>query len=562
MPTAPTLREQVVAGSLPGVRQSAAGATPQAFGAGVGQALSGAGGQMVDLANSFQEEENVLKAKRAYFGAMTELGEYENQLQSLSGDAAIAFGQEAISGLGRHQSVFDKIRDSAVRELTENQKQKFDQHWIPQQLAAIQSTGRYLTKQRQALHDSIDRGLMAQGRDRYLRTGDSEGLAASVAALTSRLRRAGVSPEEISTKVSDWIGQAHMAKIELIMATGDGPDAADEYFEEHQEAIPSGLHAAAERAIKHGRKVVKQDKKVEQQRIVAEAYGEASGNVESYVNAVVTGDVEGIKKFRSEAQIAIHFYEEAGRDANDPRTRQNAQLLRRVILSSEAKARTEKTAEELDWVKAQAESIRIEMNGGLIDSQQAYQQAMELWPNADGETRLKLDRTVRFAKLKEKEDAERAAKVTDFDHSNAVREMNGAMLTAFLEASGEDSAAEMSSENRLLLGAMQDDLDKYAATHTINEVGEYFRKMIRPLSDKKALNAAYSQYVARPLDVLSDMDFVLSPKAERMVQATADALRELEAEAVDEVEKVIEDADVPTESPSILRSTTRGLNAL
>jgi len=237
MPNVPVRREQVNIGALPGVRQSAGSATPQAFGAGIGQALSGAGSQMVELANKFQEEENVLKSKKALWSAMQMAGDYENQLNELKGGDAVEFGKKAIAGLKEHTSLFDQMREKATEGLTENQKLKFDQHWIPQQLSLVQSTGRYMSQQRRVEQDSLDDALTDYHGQRFVATLNQEDLAAGMASIKSKLKRASKSDEFIDMAQQDWELGQYAKVVEYKISQGDF-EGAEQFYKDHDDIIP------------------------------------------------------------------------------------------------------------------------------------------------------------------------------------------------------------------------------------------------------------------------------------------------------------------------------------
>ncbi len=524
MPRVPVSQERVQTGMLPSFRQSAARATPEAFGAGVGRAIAGVGAQVNDLANKFQEERNVLKAKDAIYAATAAEMEFRRELSSKKGQAAVDFGEGAIAGgLGKGNSVWEKIRADATKGLTKNQIQKFDQAWIPQQIASVDATGRYITQQFRAQQDSSDSALIKINGEKYLQGYNPVHLDQALAANASRLKRRGLDDKDIKQQNQALAASFHAQAIES-MVSKDDYKSVDDYMEEWGPTIPAETLTKLETYIKGNKKASEQDKRVANQRLVADAENAAMGDVEKYMNAVISGDAASLPQLRAAAQASIRRFGGAGEEAGISSAYPKSQRMQSVILTSEAKQRTAKNAAELDLVDAQASSLRIEMNAGVLSAQDVEHRAMELWSDADAKTQIKLGTTVNLAMQKEKDDIKKSAKIKDFDHSNAIRQMNGAMLDQFLKASGQKQVSKMSADQRVTLGAMQDDLNEYAKTHTREETNVLFKKMIAPIVNKATLKAAYSRYAEPPLDVSKDYEIKLAPEEERKAQATLKAI--------------------------------------
>jgi len=533
MPIVPTLQEQAPMGAAPGVRQSAAGATPDAFGAGVGRAVAGAGSQMVELAIRHQEEMNVIKSKDAYISAMGKDAELRAALNAKKGMDAVELGQEMIAGQGRGKSAWDEIRAEAIKDLNANQRQKFDNHWAPQQLASMQATGRYMTAQRGVHQDSQDMALVDMSAKAYQQTHHVEHLIEGKASLQSAMRRKGASADEIKLEQERWVTGQYFDTVSKRISEGNIKQAT-EFYEAHQKEIPAAQQKAFNNAIKNGERAAKQDQDRADTKAVAAAFDASDASLAEYFNALADDDVAKLPGLRAQANRDIQIYESTSKARGKTSGKARAEKMRGTLVAGERakKSRTDREISSLLSTYAAAESsdaaaINNQINGwvsaidadlraGVRTVEQVYDEMLDLNANPDITPlqRRTLNRVYATGQKREADALADAGEVKPADRKNLLRELNGSTRSRFIELAGVDTVAELPSKYRIGMGEMMDEMERMSkAGKSSRELRDAYDEMMQPIKDKKTLDEATRNVFSPPVKdaVARDVDIPTSP---------------------------------------------------
>lgn len=555
MPRVPVLQEQTAIGSLPAFRQSAAGATPEAFGAGVGRAIAGAGAQMVEVANRFQEEQNVLAAKNAYLTAKGKEMELFRELQAKKGQEAVDFGKEMVKGLGQGTSAWDKIRTEAIKGLNANQRQKFDTHWAPQQLASVDATGRYMTQQFGVAKDSQDQAALDLAAQDYAATLHVEALNEGKAAILSMLKRKGASPDEIKVAQEKWVTAQYAGKVGNYISKGMIAQA-EEFYRQHVDEIPATEHETFNTALERARKsydIQRENQKAKQMKALND---DAMSAVLQYEQELIAGNEDAFWDTRFKATQAIEAYREMG-EALGMSVSSSADSMLKSVMANEkhydaqkaanADALDRKRAREqkakLDTVDAVADEIIANMKAGIITPEEAFQQGLTIAPEAGMETRGKLNRAIVTAR-------DKAKMPKEFDNTKLVQQLSSEAQNLFIgRHRGAKTVKDLSTQERVYLGILQDSIEKYAETHPAGDVDEYARKAFKPLQDKQDLSVYGRLFTVREDRPTSDVPLQPWEEAKMENRILEERVRRLNMQAPEYVPPEERPANAPRRQP-------------
>lgn len=235
-------------------RQQANAADPDAFGAGVGRAVSGAGNQLAGLGAKMMEIEAKQKAADDATAVIDADMEASKRLrQGLYGDGGVftRTGKNADGVTLTTEELTQTIgADISKRFSDPAQQRAFDQMWGRRTEATLDGAAKHEFSQRSATRTATKTAALANINDDVVANyNDDEVLATNFDAARAIIR---ANPDGLPNELLDQMERESISTLTLSVIqrkAQDNPGEALEYYEKNKSKVSGADHAAADRII-------------------------------------------------------------------------------------------------------------------------------------------------------------------------------------------------------------------------------------------------------------------------------------------------------------------------
>jgi hypothetical protein len=264
MPRIPEYQNQANKGGLPGARQ-VGGATPQAFGSGIGQAIQSAGNLIQGEALELQIRNDTLKAKKAYRNASRELTTLLRDPEN--GMYSTRRGENATNATKDLEAKVQEIQGKYSTELSGRQKEMFNNVWFNTAQNEIKAMSRHEFSEFQNTEDLADAALQQQSVTEGIGLYNdpkavNDAIQRGMMSIESEASRKSLPVEAVQAKRLAFTSKMHSGIIEKYLSDNNTA-AAKNHYEKNKDAIDSRLHSKLERGINHDMELVESQQKAD-----------------------------------------------------------------------------------------------------------------------------------------------------------------------------------------------------------------------------------------------------------------------------------------------------------
>lgn len=255
MPTVPVFKPNTNLAGVPGVRQQDS-ATPETFGAGVGQATTRVGGELAQLGGELsqlgaqiQQRQDAVAAKDAYQKA-------SEQVMTLMHDPGTGIlarrGSQARGLTNQATKELERIQGEVTKRLTPAQRSMFDSFWAGTRQSSVVSAARHEADQIRATEDQtndaiIDNASAAVAANPYDQKTIDHHIQVGLSTLASKYR--GASEEVYRNAVMEFKTKAYMGAI--IKRMDKDPAGAAQMLKDHNSEMDPRLTEKLQAQVDH-----------------------------------------------------------------------------------------------------------------------------------------------------------------------------------------------------------------------------------------------------------------------------------------------------------------------
>jgi len=317
MPRVPNVLPSVRVGSLPAIKQSAAGATPEAFGASEARALGQAGEQMFNIGVELQQRRNAADAQDAYRKAYDELRLYLRDEQT---GVLNKRGENTRGILEQSVSKMEELMDKHAQELNGESRKAFERFWDTTRRATLDTVAGHEAREYQVMNLENQKSIINSFSDQILEGyQDPRTIELGLQGIQATVRAMGRDAGWTVVQERDVIQNAETGAITNIIEkylAEDNPAMAEQVMNQYADKINPKVKTALTQKAQNASSLI------EAQKIAMDASVNNPGDFMSQLRVVEKSGLTGQTLEKAKTLVRARFSDEQA--AN--RARQNEML--------------------------------------------------------------------------------------------------------------------------------------------------------------------------------------------------------------------------------------------